>query len=278
MAIALSKLEEAIRQLPAFEKTVRDILSLFESGELDLTILQNKIMQDQALTVRILRVANSSFYGFTGQIANVKDACIVLGCHTIRNIVISTAVIAQFSPDKSNVLDRASLWQHAAATGGIARYLALQSGIDAESAFTAGLLHDIGKLALDACFPAEYQTTLQYCKQHDCATREAEQVVLGYDHAFVGKRVAERWKLPASLVNAIAFHHQPSSPALQFVDVVHVADILGRGIGIGNCPDTLIGTIDLSALERLNIDWTLIRQRLPEIAMAGKNAMQFIQI
>ena len=278
MGIALSKIEEAIKQLPVFEQTVRDILSLFERGELDLAILQKKIMQDQALTARILRVANSSFYGFPGQIANIKDACIVLGCHTIRNIVISTAVIAQFSTDTSKVLDRTSMWQHAAATGGIARYLGLHAGIDAESAFTAGLLHDIGKLALDTCFANEYQATLQYCKQHDCATREAERVVLGYDHAFIGKCVAERWKLPATLVSAIAFHHEPNSPASQFVDVVHVADILCRGIGIGNCADTLIAAIEPLALQRLGLDWTLIRKRLPEIVDAAKNAMQFIQV
>lgn len=275
--IPISQLEEKVKQLPAFEQTVRDVLSLLERGELDLSILQKKIMQDQTLMARILRVANSPFYGFAGQIATIKDACIVLGCHTIRNVVIATAVIGQFPPDESNLLDRKSLWQHAAGTGGAARALATHLNLDAESAFTAGLLHDIGKLALDTCFPHEYQGVLQYRDQQNCSIRQAEEAILGYDHALVGGLVAKHWKLPAALVEAITYHHLPSLQVSKFVEVVHLADILCHGLGVGST-EMQIPAISKGVLDHLGLEMTSISKLLPEIASTSRGAANFITV
>lgn len=275
-SLLLDELEKRIQQLPVLSDSVKDILGLFNTSDVDLILLQRKISQDQALAARILSVANSPFYGFAGQISSLKDACIVLGIHTIRNIVIATVAVEQFSPQKSNLLDRNALWQHSVATGVAGKILATQLKQDAETAFTAGLLHDLGKLVLDACLPDHYANVLRWRDEQDCSLQQAENKILGFDHTIVGARLAERWKLPVSLVAVIQYHHSPDLVSIPLVDILHLADLLSRALNIGNGGDNLIPEISQNAFCRLKLNWPMIGSMLNDIESVSSTALKAV--
>lgn len=265
-ALTLERLEREVQQLPSLSLTVMEALAVIDRGEGDLAELEKTIGQDPGLAARILRVANSPFYGFSGHIGSIKEACIVLGLYTIRNLVLAAGIIGRFPPKDGGHFDRLALWRHAVGVGVAAKVLARRHGFDQDLAFTAGLLHDIGKLVLDACFPAEFARVLAHRDAHECLIREAEEAVLGFDHGLVGARAAKHWRLPPGIVEAIEAHHRPGhGPASALVDIVHVADILCRGLEIGDGGDDLIPCLDPGAMARLRLTWEALAVCLPEI-------------
>lgn len=276
LQLTLVTLEKEIQQLPALSVIVSEVLALIDRGDVELTVLMQKIGQDQALTARVLRVVNSPFYGFSRHIGSLKDAGMMLGVHTLRNIVMAAGIMGHFPPGEDRDFDRLSFWQHAIGTGVATRVLAGHCGLDEETAFSAGLLHDIGKLVMAVYFPADFDQVLAWRDEQDCLLKDAEQAVLGFDHSLVGARVAQKWKLPEAIIEAIQHHHVPDSVAdIPFATLVHVADILCRGLEIGHGGDTLMPTLDVAAMQRVGLDWEALRTALPEIEAlnTGTNLM-----
>jgi putative nucleotidyltransferase with HDIG domain len=272
-------LDKEIQQLPALSVIVTEVLTLIDQGDVELTVLMQKIAQDQALAARVLRVVNSPFYGFSRHIASLKDAGMMLGVHTLRNIVMAAGIMGHFPPGKDEGFDRLSFWQHAIGTGVAAKVLASQCGLDEETAFTAGLLHDVGKLVMAVYFPADFDQVLAMRDARDSLLKDAEKAVLGFDHSLVGARVAQQWKLPEPIIKAIQHHHSPESAAdVPFAALVHVADILCRSLEIGHGGDTLIPTLDVTAMQQLGLGWEHLRASLPEIEAlnASTNLMEEI--
>jgi len=269
------QLEQALQQLPSLPQLVMEVLAMIDAGEIEITQVANKIGRDQALTARVLRVANSSYYGYSRHIASLKDAGVMLGIHTLRDIVLAASVVSRFPPDEPGVLDRSQLWHHAEMTGGIARRLASRGGLDCECAFTAGLLHDIGKLALDTCFPEVYHCIVLYSTEQQCSLSEAEMALLGFDHCQAGFLLAQHWKLPQQIRVAIKKHHQPDvEPASTIADLVHIADILSH-----NFEDTKKGEstpvgISSGALKRLGLDEHFFDEWRLELGVAELESAQ----
>jgi putative nucleotidyltransferase with HDIG domain len=266
MTLTVAQLDERLAKLPALPVTVIDVLRLVDQPDVDIATIEKKISLDQGLAARMLKVANSPFYGMSGRIQSVRDACVMLGVHTIRNVVITTGVLECFPPETSNGLDRTLLWRHAIGTGVAAKVLSRLCGQNQETAFTAGLLHDIGKLALEACFPGEYADVFCYRDTSDCLLRDAELAVLGLDHALAGEHLLSMWRLPGQLTEAVARHHRPDEvPGSVLADIVHLADILCRGLEIGDGGDGLMPLLSEQVLDRLGLSWSDIAECLPEI-------------
>ncbi|GMQ88666.1 MAG: HDOD domain-containing protein [Gammaproteobacteria bacterium] len=266
-------LEKEIQQLPSLSVIVTEVLALIDRGDVELAVLMQKIGQDQALAMRVLRVVNSPFYGFSRHIGSLKDAGMMLGVHTLRNIVMAAGIMGHFPSREDQSFDRLSFWQHAIGTGVAAKVLASHCGLDEDSAFTAGLLHDIGKLVMAVYFPLDFDQVLAWRDKQDCLLKEAEQKVLGFDHTLVGARVTQKWKLPVAIIEAIQHHHCPDSAAdIPFASLVHIADILCRGLEIGHGGDTLIPVLDVAAMQRLGLGWEQLRASLPEIEALNASA------
>ena len=217
--------------------------------------------------MRVLRIANSLFYGLGGRIDNIKDACIVLGVHTTRNIVLAAGTINHLaSSGKSNGLNLLALWRHGVGTGIAAKTLAKNVHVNPETVFTAGLLHDLGKVILDIYFPSDYTKVIAYRDKQNCLLRDAENVVLGFDHALVGARIARRWSLPVSIADTIRDHHSINIDITsKEANLILVADIISRGLEIGDPGDSLVPTIDPVVLQRLELDIPMIEQYFHEI-------------
>ncbi|NOY62003.1 MAG: HDOD domain-containing protein, partial [Gammaproteobacteria bacterium] len=252
---------------------VTEVLAIIDDGEMEISRIVDKISRDQVLTARVLKVANSPYYGYSRCIDSLKDAGVMLGIHTLRDIVLTAAVVSRFPLDEARALDRRELWHHAEMTGIIARLLAGWRGLDRESAFTAGLLHDIGKLALDACFPEVYRRIFYYRAEQQCSLLEAEAALLGFDHCQAGLRLAQHWQLPQQICEAIEKHHAPNvDPHSSSADLIHVADGLSRHLERGKEGEASSLIISNHALERLGLEERFIDEWREELGPIAPDA------
>lgn len=266
MLLTLEQLDQKIQKIPSLPRVVTKILNMIDQGDFNVGDLGKVISQDPGIAARTLHIANSPFYGVPGEVGSINEACVLLGVHTIRSIVLANGIINAFPIDNVGKFDRFEFWRHAAGTGVASRVLAKHHGYDEWLAFTAGLLHDIGKLVQDVYFHEVFEQVLQYREAEDCLLREAEISLLGFDHTLIGAKLARYWDLPRELELAVARHHCPDEePASCIIDLVHLADILCRGLGIGDGGDPLIPPIAEGTMRRLGLAWEKLPFYLAEI-------------
>lgn len=263
------EIKHAITKTPSLPVVVTKALDLLGRDEVEMGLLSKMIQTDPVIAGRVLLVANSSFYGMNGKVGSLSEAFVVLGTKTIRNIILAAGVVATFPKDAGHNLDFAGLWQHAVAAAVTAKILAEIAGHDAETALIAALLHDIGKMVLDACFTREYSKVIQYRDVEDCLILEAEEAVLGVDHGSVGALLVEQWQLPKAIVEAVKDYAQPGAGNENpLVDLVHVANIVSRGLGVGDAGDSLVPALDQLSIQRLGLDLSHIENSLADIEEA----------
>ena len=186
---------------------------------------------DPALTARTLKLANSDFYGFPRKVGSVDLAVLVLGPSTIRDLILTSSVV-QALGQPGTALE--GLLSHSMACGIAARALAEKAKYRLTGdAYAAGLLHDLGKVALRQNDPSRYDAVLALCRAQHTPVQEAERGLFGSDHAEVGGWLAERWGLPADIVEAIACHHRPDAAARNRAlgALVHIANSLAERAG-----------------------------------------------
>jgi putative nucleotidyltransferase with HDIG domain len=196
--------------LPAIAMQVNRMLQDYDSPLERLVALLEK---DQSLVLRILRLVNSSFFGFQSKVNSVRHAVALLGYNTIRNAVVTVAVIDTLALKKNlKGFEITTFWEHATQVALTSRFLAVHTRLVAlEDAFTAGLLHDIGKVVLANYFPDELVRILEVQQTTGLTFLQAEQQLDSCPHALIGGLLVERWMLPEPLVAAIRHHHGPNN-------------------------------------------------------------------
>ncbi|MEJ7807042.1 MAG: HDOD domain-containing protein [Telluria sp.] len=240
MAMVMNEVIKRIHDLPSLSAVVVELLTSMEDDDVDVHVLGEKISHDQALTAKTLRLANSSFYGMPSKVTTIHQAISVLGFHSIRTLVTACAISGSFPPGSGGLFDFKAFWRHSVATAVCAKLLAARFKLNPDTAFTAGLLHDIGTLVLATRFPAEYGQMLAHRRQHDCYIVDAEQVVFGLDHAATGSALAAYWKFPEPIQRAVAEHHSDTCAgpvSLQLV--VHAANTVAHALDLSGQEDDL---------------------------------------
>jgi putative nucleotidyltransferase with HDIG domain len=224
-----------IRDLPPLPSIVLDLISSFEREDIDVGVLAEKISRDQALSAKMLRLANSSFYGLPSKVGTVNQAIVVLGFDAARALAVASNVIESFEAGQAGEIDVAEFWRHSIATALCARGLARHAGLPQDHAFIAGLLHDIGRLVLASGFPEHYAQVAAYCDREQASLCDAEAGVLGLDHQQVGRLLGEAWKFPAAIQRAIAEHHRPAGPGLASLPgLIHAANAVVHALDLGH--------------------------------------------
>lgn len=254
MAMVLGEVIKRIHDLPSLSAVVVELLTSMEDEDVDVHVLGAKIAHDQALTAKTLRLANSSFYGMPSKVTSIHQAISVLGFHSIRTLVTACAVSGSFPPGSNALFDFKAFWRHSVATAVCAKLLAVRLKLNPDTAFTAGLLHDIGTLVLATRFPAEYGQMLAHRRQHDCYIIEAEQAVFGLDHAATGSALAAHWKFPETMQRAVAEHHSDAvtGPAtLQLV--VHAANTVAHALDLTGQEDDLAPPMPHAVFQALGL-------------------------
>lgn len=173
------------------------------------------ITNDTSLSAKLLRLANSAFYGMPRTVSNIQEAVVLLGYQVINTLVLSLTVFDLFPDTRHAVLfDRKAFWKHCVLTGGIAKYIATKAcprSVDPNDAFCAGLLHDIGKIVMEQYLHEDLFNALIYSINSRISAFESEQTVLGYTHYHVSELLIQNWNLPDQLFYPIVFHHSPQT-------------------------------------------------------------------
>lgn len=241
VAVAVAVDVRAIRDLPSLPVIVLELLSTMDAEATTVQTLAYKISQDQALAAKTLRLANSSFYGRPSAVVRIEQAIAMIGFRTIRSLVIAASLTTAFSRPAGGNFDFDCFWQHAIGTAVCARHIAAVFNISPDSAFIAGLLHDIGQLVLATHFAASSDAARLWRDEHDCSTVEAEQETAGMDHAGVGEALAAHWRFPAAIRDAIAHHHDAVA-GLPLV--VRLADAIAHALDLAGDPLAAVPVID----------------------------------
>jgi putative nucleotidyltransferase with HDIG domain len=252
-------LAERVASLPALPVIATELLKSFDQADLNVPTLARQISNDQSLAARALRLANSPFYGLAGRVTTINDAIVILGFRAVRSLVLSAVMVQTVNELGAEDQAARGFWRHSVAVAICARGLARFVGECQDTAFTAGLLHDIGRVLLSTCFPEHSEAVLRRVKEEDCSFRYAEHLLLGLDHGIAGGILARQWGFPARIADAIARHHDPDlgEPAV-LADVCHGADTLARALEMDSHAGGLVPHVSNAAWERLNPNWNLM--------------------
>lgn len=231
MIITATTLTQAtLDKIPPVAGTVMELLRSLDDENLDATHLARKIGHDPVLSARVLKIVNSPFYGIAGQVSSLQEAVMVLGFSSVRRLALAVSLNGSFPVRGQGEADPRRIWRHSFCVALCGQVLARLVRVDPESAFTAGLLHDIGRIALLSVDPAGFAAVLAARANHP-DLGAAEAAVLGFTHAEFGARLLERWRLPAILVRAVEFHHRPdTAPTGPLTDLTHLADHLAHAM------------------------------------------------
>jgi HD-like signal output (HDOD) protein len=276
----LNRIIARVEDLPTLPRTVLKITELVNDPQSSARDLARIITDDQVLAARLLRLVNSSFYGFPQRISTITGAIVLLGFDAIRNLLLTTSVFDLF-PNRKNtgLIRQEQFWDHSLGCAVAAKILGNHLRYDkVEELFVSGLLHDIGKIVEMIFLPKAFKEVVNLVNAENILMIAAEEKILGYSHPEVGKLLAEKWNLPPKLTGVILHHHQPSEAGRFVLEaaIVHLADILCRSLNIGYGGDHKMPALDKTAYNSLRIKSEALEPILAELNKEFNDISPFI--
>ena len=256
---SLVRLTSSLKSLPSLPNVYRELLKELEMEDVSLDSVGTKIGSDIAMSAKVLQLVNSSFFGLPHHISSPRHAVSLLGINTLRPLVLSANAFSQFEDPKIPGFSLDKLIVHSLAVATWARRIADAENASeqvVDQAFMAGMLHDIGKLILAVNLPRDYAQVLELAEAGDLPISKCEKVVFGTSHAEVGAHLLGLWGLPDSIVEAVAFHHQPAASAsdeFSALTAVYAANTLQNAFDFGNYEQELDSLWDLNYLHRVGM-------------------------
>jgi len=225
------------------------------------------ISKDPGLSAKLLRIVNSAFYGFPKQVDTISRAVAIVGSDQLHLLTLGTSVIALFRDIPSGLMNMGWFWKHSLACGIAARLIgSYKNFLNIEQLFISGLLHDLGKLIIFKNHPREAATALSQAGRSESFHYLMERTFLGFDHLQVGLALAEKWKLPLSLQQAIGGHHDPLKyPPSVDAAVVNIADNLVNALGYGSSGEHLVAPGVVDVCEFLSLPSGFLEKLVPLI-------------
>lgn len=246
----IEKVISGLDQLPTLPTVYHHLQRMLSDPRVSAKDIGTIIEQDPALATKILKVVNSSYYGFPRKVSTISHSVVILGFNEIKHMALSVSLLKMFGKNgKNEVFDYPGFWKHslgvAVCAGIIGRKAGQAKCASHEEAFVAGLLHDIGKVIEEQFLHDEFAGVIAVRESENLRLIEAEKRVIGLTHQEIGSYIAEKWKLPSVLEAAIGFHHDPlgkrgNSPVFNMTSIIHCADVIVHGIALGSGGDPFV--------------------------------------
>jgi putative nucleotidyltransferase with HDIG domain len=276
-ALDLVKNNVKISTLPMIYNRLREAINNPRSS---LKEIANIISEDQGLAARLLKLANSPFYGFPAKIEKINQAITLIGTQQLTELALGTTVMRLFKDIPKSLVDMESFWHHSIACGVLARILATyRREPNIERFFVSGIMHDIGRLIIYTKKPDTSRESLLHCKKSQELLYKVERKAMRFDHTDVGGALLEQWKIPISIVEMVTYHHNPLQ-AMRFpVDtaIVHVADIIANATQLGSSGERLVPPLDVKAWERIELPTSILSSTLDQFDRQFTEAIGIIQ-
>ena len=268
---------DGIRDVPTLPALALRAIEISNDDDSSARELSEFVGRDQALTSKLLSLVNAASYGVAGKVSTVGRAVVIMGFAKVRSIILSSATANIFSGD-SDCLDRNRLWRHSVATATAARILAKgELGIDAETSYVAGLLHEVGIVILDRYFHEALRAAVQMAHAQQTTVDKSLRDLIGLDQFKIGAYLAQRWQLPDALARSISLHNSPpmSDVHAQVVATVHVASMIADACKFNYEPYAAKKPISANAINLLNITPIKIKATADELNKQRTNIEEF---
>jgi putative nucleotidyltransferase with HDIG domain len=265
MAFTPRDLVNAVNGLVSLPELAISVNRMANDPRFSAADIGQSITRDPAMTARLLKIANSPYFGFPSRIETVARAITIIGTQQLRDLITAASVIDVFRDLPNELISMETFWRHSIRCAVIARSLAAYlDEANIERFFTAGLLHDIGYLVLYRELPELSKQTLEHCRDNREIVFIVEQEIIGFDHAAVGGELLRAWNLPEMLVEAVEFHHTPglAKNYTREADIIHVANYLANTMTANASHDADTPALDNAALHRLNLSDDILMRLL----------------
>lgn len=277
--------QELISKIQDFPTLPTIYSSLLETISNPLSTVQdvaNIISKDQASTVKLIKVVNSPLYGIATKVDTVSQAIFYLGFNEVKNIILALSILKLFNDTKSftyfNIID---LWKHSIAVGIITRILGQKiSIVNLENYFVAGLLHDIGKLIFYRIIGDDYAKLLSYNYNNNLVLEETERKELGITHEIAGELIANQWKLPHSITQAIKSHStfRTDGTSDSILACVHLANIIANLLMLGNSGSNLVAQPNYYVWNYINLPSGSFKEMFQEIIDSYNKSIEILTV
>jgi len=254
----LQKLNKENIVLPEIPSIVFELNEVIANPLSSAEDIAQVVQRSPSLTALLLKIVNSPFYGFPSKIDKISLAVTLIGTREISGLALGISVISLFKRIPKEILNMYSFLRHSLACGIISRILAAHKSIpQTEQLFVSGLLHDLGRLILYSYFPEEARNILGRARSTDMLLYLQENDSLGCNHTHIVKQLMQQWKLPIVLENNVFYHHDPSEASQPVpATLVHLADIMTNGLGIGTSGERFVPPLDNEAWDSLGLSPT----------------------
>ena len=255
-----------------FSEAIRDPLTSNQD-------LENIVSEDSALAAKVLMIANSALFNFPSKIDTISNAITIIGHKQLSEVILSCSIVAMFKDIPHDVIDMEQFWRHSIAVATAARIIASsRREQNIEKYFTAGLLHDIGKLIIFVEAPKYAAEVLKQCSVKKELMHKVEKDVLGFDHAKLGAMLLKKWKLPSDVVTAVYYHHMPSVSSGNIIApaIIHIADILTHALQFGSSGEEFVPTLNEKSWKALDLEVEIIGPVLEQLNVQHAEAVKYI--
>lgn len=271
-----------VEHIPPFSDVAQKAMKLLQDPDVTAKELGEVIQYDASLTADILKICNSPYYGIQRKISSVNDAVVVIGHATLRDVIITCSAAKYYKGDAAQGYghEQGDLWKHSVGTAIMAKLLVKHvQGVDAGTAYTTGLMHDVGKLILSNFVSEEFGKIIEKVQRENYSFTEAEMETIGATHAEIGARVLEKWNFPPEMILAVRDHHDPDVLEKEPLSaLVALSNILVVIAGIGSGAGGLATKIHGEGLKRFGISVKEVDHMLVEWLAEFEEAQEIVNL
>ena len=268
-----------VEKMPAFPKSVQRVVQLTSASDTSAKEIVQVIESDPVMTIKILKVINSPFYGMPQKISSIQRAVVHLGLNTIKNLALSVAAMGVLNPRNKADFNINDFLLHSLTTASICKMLAEKlevSQVECSDFFVAGLLHDFGKIVFAEFYPDNFKQALEKSTQQNIALNITELEFIGLSHAQAGKLLAKRWELDETLFNAIDHHHDIDKYDNIMKDCIFAANQISKKMQFGYSGNPVIDEFPDSIITRFGLSLDDLITALGDLSVVKTEALSFI--
>jgi putative nucleotidyltransferase with HDIG domain len=275
-----NRLSAAVDKMPAFPKSVQLVLELSRDDDCPIKELAEVIEKDPVMTVRLLRILNSAYYGFSKQITSVSESVAYVGMNAIKNMALAFAAMGVLPKQNAAGFDVQRLLMHSLITASVARTLCHQYSHDETrpaDCYIVGLLHDFGKVVFAQFLAPEFKEALACSRSQSISLHEAEQQIIGTDHAMIGGMLMEKWRFPERLIDSVRRHHGEITTDDMLLSCLYVADQISKELMLEVGDRNLVEKLSPALADRFGGQLHDVIASLGDLAQLEREALVIAQ-